>query len=69
MSLNEFNFPQVPPKTIYFDNQSVITFTTKLKFLTISKHIDTQCHFTHDQILVKEITSVYEGCQLDFIPI
>jgi hypothetical protein len=69
MSLHEFSFPQFASTTIYFDNQSVITFTTNLKFHSRSKHVDTQCHFTHDQILVKEITLVYEGCQLDFIPI
>jgi len=69
MSLYEFSFAQIAPTTIYFDNQSVITFTTNLKFHSRSKHIDTQCYFTHDQILIKEITLVYEGCQLDFIPI
>jgi hypothetical protein len=68
-SLYEFSFLQIAPTTIYFDNQSVITSTTNLKFHSRSKHIDTRCHFTHDQILVKEITLVYEGCQLDFIPI
>jgi hypothetical protein len=28
MSLYEFRFPQIAPTTVYFDNQSVIAFTT-----------------------------------------
>jgi hypothetical protein len=58
--LYELGFPQIAPTTIYFDNQSAIfSLARNLKFHSRNKYIDTQYHFSHDQILVKQILIVY----------
>ena len=56
--LQDLGFPQSQPTLIYADNQSVISLINP-KFHSRSKHIDTQYHFTRDQILNKQITLKY----------
>ena len=57
--LQDLGFPQSQPTLIYPDNQSAIALTANPKFHSRSKHIDTQYHFTRDQILNKQITLKY----------
>ena len=57
--LQDLGFPQSQPTSIYADNQSAIALTANPKFHSRSKHIDTQYHFTRDQILNKQITLKY----------
>ena len=51
----DLGFPQSQPTLIYVNNQSAIALTANPKFHSPSKHIDTQYHFTQDQILNKQI--------------
>lgn len=56
---SKIQFPRTTPTKIYLDNQTAIALTTNPKFHSHSKHIDTQYHFTKNQILAQQITLEY----------
>lgn len=57
--LQELGFPQINPTTISLDSQSAIALTHDPKFHSRSKHIDTQQHYTREQILLQKIELHY----------
>uniref|UniRef100_A0A7I4E253 Reverse transcriptase Ty1/copia-type domain-containing protein n=1 Tax=Physcomitrium patens TaxID=3218 RepID=A0A7I4E253_PHYPA len=53
--LHELGFPQHASTTIYSDSQSAIAFSENPKYHSRSKYMDTQYHFTRENIFSEEI--------------
>ncbi|KAK8571246.1 hypothetical protein V6N13_103375 [Hibiscus sabdariffa] len=61
--LDELNFAQEGPTTIYVDNKSTISLAKNLVSHSRSKHIDTKYHFIWEQVKNKNVELVY--CKIE----
>ncbi|GJW93299.1 retrovirus-related pol polyprotein from transposon RE2 [Tanacetum coccineum] len=55
--LGEIGFPQSKPMKIWRDNQAAIYISTNLVFHERTKHIEVDCHFTHEKLEDGTITT------------